>query len=177
MTKPPTTSLNVMKKPLANFSKQPMTGFYRNGFCDTGPEDPGNHSVAAVVTKEFLEFSASRGNDLRGIISPGCKWCLCAGRWKEALNARKDDSDPVVPKYVHPKTNVSLTPIQEEELIMGYRVFLHATHEAALNSVDMKDLKKFAAEGEAQNNGSVSATRTAVAQNPGTSSDSPIKEV
>ncbi|MCJ1297296.1 hypothetical protein MMC08_000082 [Hypocenomyce scalaris] len=80
-----------------------------------------------LVTNEFLDFSASRGNDLRSIgLTGGCKWCLCTNRWKEALNARKGDDDPVVPK-----------------------VFLHATDESALsNGISMDDLKKFAAEGE-----------------------------
>ena len=56
----------------------------------------------AVVTDEFLDFSASRGNDLRQIpgMKGGCKWCLCTNRWKEAVDARKSDDDPVVPKYV-----------------------------------------------------------------------------
>ncbi|KAI9816951.1 MAG: hypothetical protein M1832_004935 [Thelocarpon impressellum] len=141
----PTRSLNVLSKPLGLFSKSPMTGFYRNGYCDVGPEDTGNHSVAAEVTDEFLEFSASRGNDLRTIgLTGGCKWCLCAARWREALNARKNDSDPVVP-----------------------RVFLHATHEKALDSIKMEDLKKFAADGEAAQ----------PAQTPRTSPGAPIKEV
>ncbi|KAI9848263.1 MAG: hypothetical protein M1837_000527 [Sclerophora amabilis] len=127
--KGPSKSLNVLNKPLGLFSKSPMTGFYRNGYCDVGPEDLGNHSVAAQVTDEFLEFSASRGNDLRTVgLTGGCKWCLCASRWKEAMAARKNDDDPVVPK-----------------------VFLHATHQRALDSLKMDDLKKFAAEGEASN--------------------------
>ncbi|KAI9806438.1 MAG: hypothetical protein M1833_003625 [Piccolia ochrophora] len=128
---PSSRSLNVLSKPLGLFSKSPMTGFYRNGYCDVGPEDVGNHSVAAEVTNEFLEFSASRGNDLRTIgLTGGCKWCLCASRWKEAMEARKDDKDPVVPK-----------------------IFLHATHQRALDKVKMEDLKKFAAEGEASHAG------------------------
>ncbi|KAI9761319.1 MAG: hypothetical protein M4579_001109 [Chaenotheca gracillima] len=128
--KTPTKSLNVYQKPLRLFSKGPPTGpvgFYRNGYCDVGPEDTGNHSVAAEVTDEFLEYSASQGNDLRTIgLKGGCKWCLCASRWKEAFAARTGDQDPVVPK-----------------------VYLHATHEKALDSIEWKDLKKFAAEGEA----------------------------
>ena len=55
-----------------------------------------------VLTKEFLDFSASRGNNLRSIgLEPGCKWCLCTARWKEAMEAAKGADDPVVPKYVH----------------------------------------------------------------------------
>ncbi|KAA6415488.1 MAG: hypothetical protein FRX48_00203 [Lasallia pustulata] len=126
-TKPSNHNLNVLKKPLALFSKQPLTGYYRDGYCRTGSEDKGNHAVAGVVTNEFLDFSASRGNDLRSIgLTGGCKWCLCTNRWKEAFDARKGDDDPIVPK-----------------------VFLHATDESALsNGIGMDDLKKFAAEGE-----------------------------
>lgn len=94
-----------------------MTGFLRNGYCEVPPEDFGNHSVAAIVTDEFLDFSASQGNNLRDIgLTGGCKWCLCASRqfpwfriarvvmltdvagWKEAFDARKGDQDKVVPK-------------------------------------------------------------------------------
>lgn len=78
-----------------------MTGFYRDGYCRVGSEDGGNHAVAGMLTKEFLDFSASRGNNLRSIgLEPGCKWCLCTARWKEAMEAAKSESDPVVPKYV-----------------------------------------------------------------------------
>jgi uncharacterized protein (DUF2237 family) len=72
-----------------------MTGFFRDGCCDTGREDIGSHTVCAVMTAEFLEFSKSRGNDLstpmpefgfRGL-KPGDRWCLCAPRWQEALEA------------------------------------------------------------------------------------------
>lgn len=72
-----------------------MTGFYRNGCCDTAPEDVGVHTVCAEVTEEFLAFSVERGNDLvtpmpqYGFdgLQPGDRWCLCAPRWKEALEA------------------------------------------------------------------------------------------
>ena len=123
----------VLKKPLALFSQKPMTGFYRDGYCRVGPEDGGNHAVAGtlfsiisdiylnpcaicrasrlmlfcgdtgVLTKEFLDFSASRGNNLRSIgLEPGCKWCLCTARWKEAMEVAKGHDDPVVPKWVFP---------------------------------------------------------------------------
>ncbi len=71
----------------------PMTGFYRTGRCETGPGDLGAHVVCAEVSAEFLAFSRSRGNDLStpqpGFpgLQPGDRWCLCAGRWKEALDA------------------------------------------------------------------------------------------
>ncbi|KAF2091208.1 hypothetical protein K490DRAFT_71430 [Saccharata proteae CBS 121410] len=119
-------SLNVFKQPLAIHSTKPMTGFMRNGYCEVPPEDFGNHSVAAEVTEEFLDFSAKRGNNLRDAgLTGGCKWCLCVSRWKEALDARKNDQDAVVPK-----------------------VFLNATNVKALDKVDLDDLKKFAADGE-----------------------------
>ena len=58
---------------------------------------------SGVLTKEFLDFSASRGNNLRSIgLEPGCKWCLCTARWKEAMEAAKSKDDPVVPKFVYP---------------------------------------------------------------------------
>lgn len=82
---------NVLGQTLQLFSKQPMTGFYRDGYCRVGASDGGNHAVAGIVTEEFLDYSASHGNDLRVVgLSEGCKWCLCAGRWKEALDAFKD---------------------------------------------------------------------------------------
>ncbi|MCJ1253659.1 hypothetical protein MMC24_001471 [Lignoscripta atroalba] len=105
----------------------------------------------AVVTDEFLDFSASRGNDLRQIpgMKGGCKWCLCTNRWKEAVDARKSDDDPVVPK-----------------------VFLHATDESALgNGITMDTLKKFAAESEVDAGGSGGGPtpRTAIPLTPGVS--------
>lgn len=80
-------SVNVLDQPLETCSTDPMTGFMRNGKCDTGPMDGGSHTLAAQVTPQFLEFSAGRGNDLRSILTPGCRWCLCVSRWKEALDA------------------------------------------------------------------------------------------
>jgi uncharacterized protein (DUF2237 family) len=109
-----------------------MTGAFRDGFCRTGKDDPGNHTVAALLTKEFLDFTASKGNNLADTgLAPGTKWCLCASRWKEAMQAAKDANDPVVPK-----------------------VFLHATAKESLNDVEFSDLKKFAADGETDGSGS-----------------------
>jgi len=94
-------SLNVFRRPLQQHSTKPMTGFLRDGYCNVPPMDFGNHSVAAIVTDEFLDFSASKGNDLRSAgLTDGCKWCLCVTRWKEALLAGKGPEDKVVPKYV-----------------------------------------------------------------------------
>lgn len=86
---------NVLGGELKPCSTRPMTGFFRNGCCETGPGDLGLHTVCAVMTEEFLLFSLARGNDLStprpeyGFpgLKAGDRWCLCAGRWKEALDA------------------------------------------------------------------------------------------
>lgn len=114
---------NVLGGELATCSRAPLTGFFRNGCCDTGPDDFGSHTVCAHVTREFLEFSQSRGNDLStpspasgfAGLKPGDRWCLCAARWKEAFDAG------VAPAVV-----------------------LEATHEAALDVVDLEALKAHA---------------------------------
>ena len=88
-------SRNVLGGTLALCSTNPMTGFFRNGCCDTAAEDTGNHTVCAVMTAEFLDFSKSTGNDLTTPVpehgfpglKPGDRWCLCAPRWQEALEA------------------------------------------------------------------------------------------
>lgn len=98
-----------------------MTGFYRDGCCNTGPEDVGAHVICARMTAEFLEFSRLRGNDLvtprPGFpgLRPGDRWCLCARRWAEAAKAGH-----------------------------APRVVLRATHENALRYVSLDDLKKYA---------------------------------
>lgn len=86
---------NVRGLPLEVCCEKPRTGFYRNGFCETGPGDVGLHIVCARMTDEFLRFSKRRGNDLTTPMPewhfPGLKtgdcWCLCAARWKEAFDA------------------------------------------------------------------------------------------
>ena len=86
---------NVLGTPLISCCQDPMTGFYRDGFCQTGPQDHGSHVVCAKMTEEFLLFSASMGNDLMTPMLeygfPGLKegdhWCLCAARWVEAHQA------------------------------------------------------------------------------------------
>ena len=86
-------ALNVFGEALAPCGMDPLTGFYRDGCCNTGYDDVGIHVVCARMTHEFLEFSKKRGNDLAtpqpGFpgLKPGDRWCLCAGRWKEALDA------------------------------------------------------------------------------------------
>ncbi len=86
---------NVLGGPLADCSFNPLTGFYRDGCCNTGPEDLGIHSVCAQMSADFLLFSKGQGNDLstprpelgfKGL-KPGDLWCLCAGRWVEAYRA------------------------------------------------------------------------------------------
>ena len=87
-------SLNVLGGTLETCSIQPMTGYFRNGCCDTGPGDFGSHTVCVVLTAEFLQFSRLAGNDLSTPIpsagfkglQPGDRWCLCAPRWQEALD-------------------------------------------------------------------------------------------
>jgi len=113
---------NVLGGDLEPCSLDPVTGFYRDGCCNTGADDLGVHTVCARVTTAFLEFSKSRGNDLssaspgfRGLVE-GDSWCLCAPRWQEALEA-------------------GAAP----------RVVLEATHMASLEWVRLDDLKRHAA--------------------------------
>jgi uncharacterized protein len=118
---------NVLGTDLVPCSMNPRTGWYRNGCCDTGPGDMGVHVVCCVMTKPFLEFSRARGNDL---ITPhpeydfpglrdGDRWCLCASRWAEALEAG------IAPK-----------------------VILASTHMAALEFCDLDDLVAHALDAE-----------------------------
>jgi len=115
--------LNVLGEPLLPCSEEPMTGFFRDGCCNTSPEDLGRHVVCVRVTADFLDYSKSRGNDLSTAapefgfpgLQPGDQWCLCAARWQEALQAGK-----------------------------APRVVLQATHAAALKIVKLADLKKHA---------------------------------
>jgi uncharacterized protein (DUF2237 family) len=116
-------SRNVLGLPLSGCSDRPVTGFFRDGCCNTSDEDLGSHTVCAVMTAEFLAFSARAGNDLStpmpefGFpgLKPGDRWCLCAPRWQEALEAG------AAPKVV-----------------------LAATHEGALDHCKLADLKKYA---------------------------------
>ncbi|NJC27983.1 DUF2237 family protein [Neolewinella antarctica] len=110
---------NVLGTPLIGCCTDPMTGFYRDGFCHTGPTDTGRHVVCAIMTKEFLTFTKRVGNDLSTPrpeyqfpgLNPGDGWCLCAVRWKEAYEA-------------------GFAP----------KVKLEATHENALQYVDFEAL-------------------------------------
>jgi uncharacterized protein (DUF2237 family) len=106
---------NVLGGELLPCSTRPMTGFFRNGCCETGPEDIGLHTVCAVMTAEFLRFSQSVGNDLTtpqppGFpgLKPGDRWCLCAPRWMEALEAGA--APKVVLEATHEET-LAITPL------------------------------------------------------------------
>ncbi|MEL6342784.1 MAG: DUF2237 domain-containing protein [Myxococcota bacterium] len=114
---------NILGAPLQACSTDPMTGFFRDGCCRTGPHDRGRHVVCSRVTEEFLLFSRARGNDLMTPfpqynfpgLKPGDQWCLCASRWQEALQA-------------------GVAP----------RVVAAATHERALEICDLADLMSHA---------------------------------
>jgi uncharacterized protein (DUF2237 family) len=115
---------NVLNGLLQNCSTEPMTGFYRNGCCDSGPGDVGIHVVCAEVTAEFLAFSKSRGNDLTTPVPhfgfpglrPGDRWCLCVERWKEALEAG------VPPPVVLEATHISALEFVTVEELQAHAV-------------------------------------------------------
>lgn len=114
---------NVLGDELSPCCFDPMTGYFRNGYCETDKHDHGSHTVCAVVTEEFLAFSKAQGNDLTSPrpqfdfpgLKPGDQWCLCAARWLQAYEADK-----------------------------APRVRLKATHEKALEVIDFKILKAYA---------------------------------
>jgi len=120
---PSEPELNVLGEPLELCSADPMTGFFRTGFCITGPHDEGRHTVCVEATAEFLAFSKSRGNDLTTPrpefafpgLKPGDRWCLVAERWLEALAAG-----------------------------MAPRVALLSTHQSVLKLVELETLKLYA---------------------------------
>tara|TARA_Y100001968_G_scaffold275119_1_gene268674 strand:- start:123 stop:494 length:372 start_codon:yes stop_codon:yes gene_type:complete len=104
------TSINVFGKELEMCCENPMTGFFRNGMCDTCKEDRGVHTVCILVTEEFLVYSKSVGNDLTtphpdyefAGLKPGDRWCLCALRWQEAYDNGK--APPVYLESTHQRT-------------------------------------------------------------------------
>jgi uncharacterized protein (DUF2237 family) len=119
----PSSARNVLGGTLATCCEDPLTGFYRDGVCHTGPQDVGSHTVCARMSHEFLEYSTQHGNDL---VTPqpefgfpglraGDRWCLCVARWREALEAG------VAPK-----------------------VILASTHEKALAVVTLEQLTRHA---------------------------------
>lgn len=115
---------NVLGTDLVTCSTDPMTGFFRNGCCETGADDTGLHLVCAEVTTEFLEFSKERGNDLITPmpmyqfpgLKPGDRWCLCALRWKEAYEAGK------APRLVLESTHMSMLEYIDLEVLQEYAV-------------------------------------------------------
>ena len=118
-------AINILGEPLQLCGDDPVTGFFRDGHCNTCKEDVGSHTVCIEATKAFLEYSRFRGNDLstpmpqhgfKGL-KPGDRWCLCAARWLEAYN---NDRAP--------------------------KVYLMSTHQKALEIVSLELLKKFAAD-------------------------------
>ena len=119
------TARNVLGTALLTCSTDPVTGFFRDGCCNTNEQDLGSHTVCIEATAEFLEFSARRGNDLSTPmpeyefpgVQPGDRWCLCAARWQEA--------------YEHD---------------MAPRVYLAATHQRALEIVSLEALQEHAAD-------------------------------
>lgn len=119
---------NVLGGTLETCSTDPMTGFYRDGCCNTGAGDFGSHTVCAQVTERFLSYSKALGNDLSTPVpmyhfpglKPGDRWCVCAARWKQAYE------DGVAPP-----------------------VALEATHEAALQVIDLQILQAYALDKEA----------------------------
>src|SRR3569623_967652 len=111
---------NVFGQPLQGCCFSPMTGFYRDGFCRTGPDDKGLHTVCIVAPAEFLEFSRSQGNalstpmeeyDFPGL-KPGDHWCLCVTRWVEAFNAGKAPAVVLEATHVHALEFISLEDLQ-----------------------------------------------------------------
>ncbi len=116
-------SVNVLGGPLEECSRDPLTGFFRNACCDTGPEDRGRHTVCAVMTEEFLALSKYLGNDLSTPrpefrfegLKPGDRWCLCAARF---LQAHDEGAAP--------------------------QVYLAATHRATLDVVPLRVLREHA---------------------------------
>ena len=99
-----TKDKNLYGEKLKACSKNPMTGFYRDGYCRTGVDDTGSHTVCAKVTEEFLEFTNSMGNNL-DMLEPGDKWCLCAKRWEEA------NKEGVAPEMIKSSTNIKTLDI------------------------------------------------------------------
>lgn len=112
---------NLLGEPLEPCGTTPMTGFYRDGCCETGPEDRGSHTVCAEMDAAFLEFTAARGNDLStpqpgyGFVGlkPGDRWCLCSSRWLEAHEAG------VAPRVFVRCTNEAAARDVPREALMG----------------------------------------------------------
>ena len=117
------SAINVFGEPIETCSDRPLTGYFRDGCCNTSDEDVGSHTVCVEVTQEFLEFSRFKGNDLStprpefgfSGLKPGDRWCLCAARWMEAHESK-----------------------------MAPRVVLRSTHQRALEIAPLDLLRSFA---------------------------------
>ena len=115
--------LNIFDEQLEECSCDPLTGFFRSGCCETSEQDLGSHTVCALMTEEFLEFSFKKGNDLISAVpqfdfpglKPGDKWCLCANRWLEAYEAES-----------------------------AHLILAKATHKRALELISMEQIKEYA---------------------------------
>ena len=122
------TARNVLDQPLQPCSLEPLTGFFRNGCCDTDASDLGRHVVCVLLTEEFLQFSRSRGNDLStprpefgfAGLRAGDRWCLCAQRWVEALQAG------MAPRIVLAATHEDILDLVSLETLVDYAVDLPA---------------------------------------------------
>lgn len=118
---------NVLGTPLQICCTSPITGYFRDGFCKTRDDDYGTHTVCAIVTKDFLQYSASKGNDLITPIpyynfpglKPGDKWCLCVSRWLEAEKAGK------APFVILEATNLKSLEYASLELLEKYAYVAH----------------------------------------------------
>lgn len=123
------TAHSVLSTPLLLHSLTPVTGYARDGFCSSNPSDPGQHTIAGVITEAFLDYTAKKGNNLR-VLGPdmkeGCRWCLCVSRWKEVLN---DFREGKVGREVVPKVRLGAT---DQTVLEG-------------TGVTMKDLEEFKA--------------------------------
>ncbi len=117
-------SRNVIGGPLKPCSFDPVTGFFRDGCCNTGPEDRGRHTVCARMTAEFLAFSKARGNDLStprpefgfAGLRPGDRWCVCAERWKEAWLAGAAPKVALTSTHASALDHVPLAALEEHAL-------------------------------------------------------------
>ena len=118
------SQLNIFRETIEECSCDPLTGFFRTGCCDTSDRDHGSHTVCALMTEDFLQFSISRGNDLSTPVpqynfpglKEGDKWCLCANRWLEAYES---DSAPAI---IAKATNIKTLEIIPLELIKEFAI-------------------------------------------------------
>ena len=122
----PQSQQNVFGEPIELCCNDPLTGFYRDGHCNTGPKELGTHTVCALMTDEFLEYSAAAGNDLStprpefsfpGLVA-GNRWCLCAMRWEQAHRAGK------APKLFLKATNIVTLRAIPLEILKPYALDL-----------------------------------------------------